>query len=120
MSKKLLTENVCEKSKTPCQNNGTCIWNEDFKAYYCECVPGFTNDNCTELMGINYSFFKLLNILDYDPCASAPCQNNSTCAAKAGPKKSTYECFCLKGFSGNNCELSKFFFKTFKLNCKYE
>lgn len=53
MSKKL-TENVCKKPKTPCQNNGTCIWNEDFETYYCECAPSFTNDNCTELIGFYF------------------------------------------------------------------
>ena len=28
-------------------------------------------------------------------------------AAKAGKAKSTHECFCTKGFSGENCELSE-------------
>lgn len=42
---------ICKSSKNPCQNNGTCIWNKNIQGYYCECTPGFTNDNCTELIG---------------------------------------------------------------------
>lgn len=46
--------------------------------------------------------------LDYDPCAARPCLNGATCSAKAGKSKTTYECFCAKGFGGMHCEQSTF------------
>ena len=81
---------VCAKEK-PCQNNGTCVTTAN-GVYYCECAAGFTNDNCTESV-------------DFDPCASAPCLNGGSCSAKAGKVKTTFDCYCPKGFAGERCEL---------------
>jgi len=27
-----------------CKNNGTCV--DDINSYHCECIPGFTGDEC--------------------------------------------------------------------------
>lgn len=40
-------------------------------------------------------------------CDKNMCQNGGTCSAGT-EKKETYECFCLKGYAGYNCELSLF------------
>lgn len=36
------------------------------------------------------------------PCLVNPCHNNGTCVSMG-----TYECHCLEGFEGQNCETSK-------------
>ncbi|KAI1701447.1 EGF-like domain-containing protein [Ditylenchus destructor] len=84
--------NICEKAN-PCQNGGICVFDPTKESfYYCQCKSGYTNDNCTEKS-------------DYDPCGNTPCFNGGTCLAKAEKTKSTYECFCAKGFAGVQCEL---------------
>ena len=42
-------------------------------------------------------------ILDIDDCESGPCQNGATCIDKVAD----YECICVKGFTGHDCETSK-------------
>jgi hypothetical protein len=54
-------ENICEKNN-PCQNNSTCVYDKLKKTYYCECVDGYTNKNCTDLNG-NFTVGGGLNIL---------------------------------------------------------
>jgi hypothetical protein len=44
------SENICER-ENPCMNNGTCVYDKLKKNYYCECVDGFMNKNCSELDG---------------------------------------------------------------------
>ena len=41
-------------------------------------------------------------ILDIDDCESGPCQNGATCIDKVAD----YECICVKGFTGHDCETS--------------
>lgn len=48
-------ENVCDTSN-PCQNNGTCVYDYRRKTYYCKCAPGYTNDNCTERIGMEWFY----------------------------------------------------------------
>uniref|UniRef100_A0A915D911 EGF-like domain-containing protein n=1 Tax=Ditylenchus dipsaci TaxID=166011 RepID=A0A915D911_9BILA len=84
--------NICETSN-PCLNNGTCVFDRSKESfYYCRCARGYTNDNCSEKS-------------DFDPCSSSSCLNGGTCSAKAEKIKSTFECFCTKGFAGVHCEL---------------
>ncbi|CAH3149044.1 unnamed protein product [Porites evermanni] len=37
----------------------------------------------------------------WNPCQSSPCWNNATCQGMEGWR---YNCTCMEGFSGNNCE----------------
>ena len=42
--------------------------------------------------------------LDIDECASNPCENSGTCADAVNG----YTCSCVAGFTGTNCETSKY------------
>ena len=54
--------------------------------YHCYCYDGFYGRNCTL----------------YDPCFSAPCQNNAQCRNLSD---TAYSCRCRAGFHGVNCQL---------------
>ena len=54
--------------------------------YHCYCYDGFYGRNCTL----------------YDPCFSAPCQNNGHCRNLSVTE---YSCRCRPGFHGVNCQL---------------
>ena len=54
--------------------------------YHCYCYDGFYGRNCTL----------------YDPCFSAPCQNNGHCRNLSDTE---YTCRCRPGFHGVNCQL---------------
>ena len=43
-----------------------------------------------------------LPIIDIDDCASNPCQNDGSCIDGIN----SYECICVDGWSGENCETS--------------
>ena len=47
-----------------------------------------------------FLFFSLKNA-----CAGKPCQNNSTC--QAGFTDRDYQCLCIAGFTGHDCEVGK-------------
>lgn len=87
----------------PCQNGGTC--NEDnVKDYNCFCVNGFSGRHCETEIKI------------HPLCEKNPCQNNGTCKVpESSPQlippqnaqqipNIDYECDCMPGFSGQNCE----------------
>ena len=40
---------------------------------------------------------------DVDECINNPCQNTGNCTNKPG----SYECYCIDGFEGKNCEKGK-------------
>ena len=42
--------------------------------------------------------------LDIDECVSNPCENSGTCADAVN----SYTCSCVAGFTGTNCETSKY------------
>ena len=42
--------------------------------------------------------------LDIDDCATNPCQNGGACTDGVD----SYNCTCMDGFNGTNCELSEF------------
>ncbi len=48
------------------------------------------------------SFFNV--ILEVNPCTSDPCENGATCRNDAG----RYECVCVNGFEGDNCEIGRY------------
>ena len=54
--------------------------------------------------GIFVSFHLfILEILDIDDCNPDPCQNNGTCTDLVND----YQCDCVSGFNGTNCDNSK-------------
>ncbi|XP_026669674.1 sushi, von Willebrand factor type A, EGF and pentraxin domain-containing protein 1-like [Ceratina calcarata] len=73
----------------PCNENSYCINIEDQNAtrlsYRCECVDGYSGENCT---------------IKKDYCESNPCLNNGKCVNKA----SSYTCICRVPFTGLHCE----------------
>ena len=46
---------------------------------------------------------KLSLVLDIDECGSSPCMNGATCAQSIDE----YNCTCVEGFVGSNCETGK-------------
>ena len=46
----------------------------------------------------------LLKKIDYDSCSSNPCRNNGNCT---NIESNEYECTCIPGLTGKNCELGK-------------
>jgi hypothetical protein len=49
------------------------------------------------------AFFTVSNtcqVVVFDACQSAPCQNNGTCVRSG----SSYQCFCKMGYEGANCQ----------------
>ena len=43
--------------------------------------------------------------LDRDECSSNPCKNSGTCVEKVAD----YQCTCLIGFTGKNCESGEWY-----------
>ena len=78
------TDNICmeinECTPNPCENGGTCI--DLMNAYSCECVPGYTDDNCATSI---------------DSCT---CENGGTCRSGSG----AVTCECPDRYAGDNCE----------------
>ncbi|XP_052089209.1 receptor-type tyrosine-protein phosphatase beta-like [Mytilus californianus] len=52
--------------------------------YSCECVPGYTGENCST---------------NINECQSDPCQNGGKCAHAING----YSCQCVPGYTGKNC-----------------
>ena len=48
------------------------------------------------------SFFEICRIYfsEFDECSSNPCKNSGTCVDKLAD----YQCTCLNGFTGKDCE----------------
>uniref|UniRef100_A0A914LI14 EGF-like domain-containing protein n=1 Tax=Meloidogyne incognita TaxID=6306 RepID=A0A914LI14_MELIC len=41
--------NLCDlQFKNPCQNNGTCLWNENTEKYFCKCTEEYFGENCSK------------------------------------------------------------------------
>ncbi|KAJ8043270.1 Protocadherin Fat 4 [Holothuria leucospilota] len=72
---------ACSESR--CQNNGTCIVNED-STTSCECARGFAGPSCT-----------------FEICTSGRCRNGATCRKMDGVET----CSCRDGYSGEFCEI---------------
>ena len=62
------------------------------------------NEDCLgmKLEDLDYkrSFF---NSSERNECSSNPCQNSGTCVDKIAD----YQCTCLNGFTGKNCEIGE-------------
>ncbi|XP_051893662.1 neurocan core protein isoform X2 [Pristis pectinata] len=67
----------------PCLHEGTCLSNSTM--YTCDCVDGFTGENCE---------------IDIDECHSSPCENGATCVDGVN----SFTCLCLPSYTGSLCE----------------
>ena len=56
---------------------------------------------CSNFYFILFSYF---SCVDIDDCAKKPCLNGARCVDKLN----SYQCICITGFKGVNCETSKF------------
>ena len=114
----------------PCLNGGICI--EWIFRYLCECVLGFTGQNCETNIddcpednpcqnggacvdGLNTywcqctSGFTGSACSDVDDCPAVnPCQNGGTCVDRDG----SYTCNCAADYGGQICNLGELYFKT--------
>nr|KAI8740471.1 fibropellin-3-like; partial [Biomphalaria glabrata] len=74
---------VC--TRAPCLNAGSCSVHAQSSSYTCQCLPGFTGQNCE---------------LGIDECASSPCLNGA-CVDNIG----SFRCMCFPGYKGRLCEI---------------
>jgi len=44
-----------------------------------------------------------VGVVDYPVCNTRPCRNGGSCRPAASANG--FQCFCLEGYSGRNCEL---------------
>lgn len=72
-------QNLKECSSSPCRNGGVC--KDSVGSYECQCVPGFTGDNCE---------------VNINECDTAVCPADSECVDGIG----TYQCVCKVGYPG--------------------
>ncbi|XP_037922140.1 protein crumbs isoform X2 [Hermetia illucens] len=106
--------NIDECQSNPCENGARCV--DMINDYQCTCFPGYTGKNCET---------------DIDECESSPCQYNGQCLEKSNmtlyklynqpdgmkhnlpasfaqpfsyENASGYECVCVPGITGKNCE----------------
>ncbi|XP_023578049.1 delta and Notch-like epidermal growth factor-related receptor isoform X2 [Octodon degus] len=73
--------------RKPCKNEASCIdanEKQEGSNFTCLCLPGYFGSACEEKV---------------DPCASSPCQNNSTCYVDGVH----FTCSCSPGFTGPTC-----------------
>ena len=56
------------------------------------------NKNCLSCQSVS------ICALDIDDCAPSPCQNGGTCTDGVD----SYNCICVAGINGTNCEISEF------------
>ena len=56
------------------------------------------NKNCLSCQSMS------IYALDIDDCAPSPCQNGGTCTDGVD----SYNCICVAGINGTNCEISEF------------
>ena len=70
----------------PCQNDGNCT--DGVNSFTCDCVDGFSGDNCE---------------VDIDDCVSFPCLNGGTCIDGVN----SFTCICAPDHTGVTCSTSK-------------
>nr|CAB3233619.1 protein crumbs [Phallusia mammillata] len=80
---------VDECDPNPCRNNARC--NDLINSYICSCTVGWTGQNCTEI---------------HAPCDEKPCHNGAPCRTLLDTNRPGYDCRCLPGFQGYNCDVN--------------
>ncbi|XP_065104358.1 protein crumbs homolog 2b isoform X1 [Paramisgurnus dabryanus] len=96
---------VDECERQPCENDGQCFQRSDSNlyrvlpeldsdftyehaaGYLCQCLAGFTGENCS---------------VNVNECESVPCQNKGACEDLIN----AYRCLCAPGFTGVVCEIN--------------
>ncbi|XP_059379365.1 protein crumbs homolog 2b [Carassius carassius] len=96
---------VDECETQPCENDGVCFQRSDSRhyrvlpeldsdfsyesaaGYLCQCLAGFTGDNCS---------------VNVNECESTPCENGGTCEDLIN----AFRCSCPAGFTGVMCEIN--------------
>lgn len=103
--------NIDDCLSMPCTNGATCI--DGINSYECKCYLGYNGGNCE---------------IDIDECDNSPCQFNGTCLERSNKElyksgavtlppiftqfafsyenASGYECICVQGVTGKNCEIN--------------
>lgn len=67
----------------PCQHGGIC--NDGLNSYTCNCMPGYTGNNCET---------------NIDDCVVNPCRNGGSCIDLVNG----YKCVCKIPFTGRTCD----------------
>ncbi|CAK5072060.1 unnamed protein product [Meloidogyne enterolobii] len=85
--KQQLIPNLCDlQLKNPCQNNGTCLWNENTEKYFCKCTEEYFGENCSKQIG---------------PCDQNPCKNGGIC--RTTRSSALFFCACSSSWGGKTC-----------------
>ena len=73
--------------------------------YLCKCNCSFDALHSHTLIYIYFCVFFYLHVFfaDIDECMSEPCQNGASCVDDIN----SYNCTCVDGFEGSNCENGK-------------
>ncbi|XP_062818515.1 protein jagged-1b [Anolis carolinensis] len=105
--KRAMCRQGCHETHGFCEEPGECSCHYGWTGPLCDkCIlfPGCVHGSCTEpwKCDCETNWGGLLCDKDLNYCGShSPCQNGGTCANK---EPNEYECLCLEGFSGRNCE----------------
>ena len=86
---------------------GTCqIIGGNFK---CNCIEGYTGTHCEIDPCSRWIFKKKINKFKkiiWSKKFSGPCENQGTCSVIMKNGVAEYECTCLDGYSGNECQIN--------------
>ncbi|KAH0631568.1 hypothetical protein JD844_005962 [Phrynosoma platyrhinos] len=113
----------CHETHGFCEEPGECRCHYGWTGPLCdECIlfPGCVHGSCTEpwKCDCETNWGGLLCDKDLNYCGSHyPCKNGGTCANK---EPNEYECLCLEGFSGRNCENALLPLPAAELTCTAE
>ena len=110
-----LLADPCGDSRNPCENGGTCTFNETFSVE-CHCPPEYDGTFCEigkhlslkRLRNVKYvlAFSKPWYFIYLERICIPPCENNGVCGADPRDPDELI-CFCPSGFFGDACEQRK-------------